>query len=135
MRVRAAPAVMLMIMEPGIGAEGASAERSRTRRRGTRAAFAAVHEMYSRSGGRHPPERLLKASLLMGSTPCAANGFLRELDYTCCSAGSRMMWRASFDTRPSRHRARLLEHDWRGVFHPRVAQARQSAVVSDEHLP
>jgi transposase len=86
-----------------------------------------------------PPERLLKASLLMALyTVRSERLFCEQLDYNLL-----FRWfldlevdQASFDHSSfSRNRARLLEHEVAGeFFRAVVAQARTLRLLSDEHF-
>src|ERR1700745_589175 len=86
-----------------------------------------------------PPERLLKASLLMALyTVRSERLFCEQLDYNFL-----FRWfldlevdEASFDHSTfSRNRARLLEHAVAGeFFHAVVEQARTRKLLSDEHF-
>jgi transposase len=86
-----------------------------------------------------PPERLLKASLLMALyTVRSERLFCEQLDYNLL-----FRWfldleidEASFDHSSfSRNRARLLEHEVAGeFFRAVVAQARTLRLLSDEHF-
>ena len=97
-------------------------------------------EMYSAIGRPSiPPERLLKASLLMALyTVRSERLFCEQLDYNLL-----FRWFLDMDaTEPScdhssfsRNRARLLEHDVARAFFTRVvAQARTMQLLSDEHF-
>src|SRR5260370_12898306 len=96
--------------------------------------------MYSEVGRPSiPPERLLKASLLMALyTVRSERLFCEQLDYNLL-----FRWfldleidEASFDHSSfSRNRARLLEHEVAGeFFRAVVAQARTLRLLSDEHF-
>src|SRR6267378_7816840 len=97
-------------------------------------------EMYSAIGRPSiPPERLLKASLLMALyTVRSERMFCEQLDYNLLFRWFLDMDVAepSFDHSTfSRNRARLLEHDVAGEFFTRVvAQARSLQLLSDEHF-
>jgi hypothetical protein len=126
---------MLMIAEPGD-----RVPKKHSLRRGKEFADAALtqpsplfDEMYSAIG--RPsilPVRLLKASLLRRSTPCAANGCSASSSITtCCSAGSSLwMWPSRASTiRPSCATARgCWSTTWRTSFSP--AWSRRPAVCS-----
>lgn len=97
-------------------------------------------KMYSRTGRPSiPPERLLKASLLMGFyTVRSERLFCEQLDYNL-----RFRWfldmgldEPSFDHRSfSRNRARLLEHDVAREFFARiVGHAQDLGLMSDDHF-
>ena len=97
-------------------------------------------QMYSAVGRPSiPPERLLKASLLMALyTVRSERLFCEQLDYNFL-----FRWfldlevdEASFDHSTfSRNRARLLEHAVAGeFFRAVVAQARTRKLLSDEHF-
>ena len=97
-------------------------------------------EMYSAVGRPSiPPERLLKASLLMAlHTVRSERLFCEQLDYNFL-----FRWfldleadEASFDHSTfSRNRARLLEHEVAGEFFRAVVeQARRLNLLSDEHF-
>jgi transposase len=97
-------------------------------------------QMYSAVGRPSiPPERLLKASLLMALyTVRSERLFCEQLDYNFL-----FRWfldlevdEASFDHSTfSRNRARLLEHAVAGeFFHAVVEQARTRKLLSDEHF-
>jgi transposase len=99
-----------------------------------------LDEMYSEIGRPSiPPERLLKASLLMALyTVRSERMFCEQLDYNLL-----FRWfldldvaEPSFDHSTfSRNRARLLEHDVAREFFTRVvAQARSLQLLSDEHF-
>src|ERR1700726_2744651 len=86
-----------------------------------------------------PPERLLKASLLMAlHTVRSERMFCEQLDYNLLFRWFLDMDVAepSFDHSTfSRNRARLLEHDVAREFFTRVvAQARSLQLLSDEHF-
>jgi transposase len=86
-----------------------------------------------------PPERLLKASLLMALyTVRSERMFCEQLDYNLLFRWFLDMDVAepSFDHSTfSRNRARLLEHDVACEFFTRVvAQARSLQLLSDEHF-
>src|SRR6202165_5512788 len=97
-------------------------------------------EMYSLMGRPSiPPERLLKASLLMALyTVRSERMFCEQLDYNLLFRWFLDMDVAepSFDHSTfSRNRARLLEHDVAREFFTRVvAQARSLQLLSDEHF-
>jgi len=97
-------------------------------------------EMYSLMGRPSiPPERLLKASLLMALyTVRSERMFCEQLDYNLLFRWFLAMDVAepSFDHSTfSRNRARLLEHDVAREFFTRVvAQARSLQLLSDEHF-
>jgi transposase len=133
---------MLMIMEPGDRvpkehplrrvkefADGALAQLS-----------ALFDEMYSAIGRPSiPPERLLKASLLMALYSVRSERmFCEQLDYNLLFRWFLDMDAAepSFDHSSfSRNRARLLEHGVAREFFIRVvAQARSLQLLSDEHF-
>jgi transposase len=97
-------------------------------------------QMYSAVGRPSiPPERLLKASLLMALyTVRSERLFCEQLDYNFL-----FRWfldlevdEAGFDHSTfSRNRARLLEHEVVGeLFHAVVEQARTRKLLSDEHF-
>ena len=133
---------MLMIMEPGD-----RVPKEHPLRRVKELAEAALtqlsplfDEMYSEIGRPSiPPERLLKASLLMALHTVRSERMLCEqLDYNLL-----FRWfldldvaEPSFDHSTfSRTRARLLEHDVAREFFTRVvAQARSLQLLSDEHF-
>ena len=133
---------MLMIMEPGN-----RVPKEHPLRRVKELADAALaqlsplfDEMYSLIGRRSiPPERLLKASLLMALyTVRSERMFCEQLDYNLLFRWFLDMDVAepSFDHSTfSRNRARLLEHDVAREFFTRVvAQARGLQLLSDEHF-
>jgi transposase len=133
---------MLMIMEPGD-----RVPREHPLRRVKELADAALaqlsalfDEMYSAIGRPSiPPERLLKASLLMALyTVRSERLFCEQLDYNLLFRWFLDMDAAepSFDHSSfSRNRARLLEHDVAREFFTRVvAQARAMQLLSDEHF-
>jgi transposase len=133
---------MLMIMEPGD-----RVPREHPLRRVKELADAALaqlstlfDEMYSAIGRPSiPPERLLKASLLMALyTVRSERLFCEQLDYNLLFRWFLDMDAAepSFDhSRFSRNRARLLEHDVAREFFTRVvAHARRLQLLSDEHF-
>src|SRR5271169_6309706 len=97
-------------------------------------------QMYSQIGRPSiPPERLLKASLLMALyTVRSERLFCEQLDYNLLFRWflDLEMDEASFDHSTfSRNRARLLEHDVAGAFFRGVvAQARGLNLLSDEHF-
>src|SRR5208282_1291816 len=97
-------------------------------------------KMYSRTGRPSiPPERLLKASLLMAFyTVRSERLFCEQLDYDLLFRWFLDMGldEPSFDHSSfSRNRARLLEHDVAREFFTRVvAQARTMELLSDEHF-
>jgi len=125
----------------GSGAAGTSAAAGQGTRRSALAQLSPLFdEMYSAIGRASiPPERLLKASLLMALyTVRSERLFCEQLDYN-------LMFRwfldmdvvePSFD--PSifwRNRALLLGHDVTREFFTRVvAQARTMQLLSDEHF-
>ena len=133
---------MLMIMEPGD-----RAPKEHPLRRVRELADAALRqlsplfdEMYSAIGRPSiPPERLLKASLLMALyTVRSERLFSEQLDYNLL-----FRWFLDMDVAApgfdhstfSRNRARLLEHDVACEFFTRVAaQARSLQLLSDEHF-
>ena len=133
---------MLMIMEPGD-----RVPKEHPLRRVKELADAALaqlspvfDEMYSAIGRPSiPPERLLKASLLMALyTVRSERLFCEQLDYNLLFRWFLDMDMAepSFDHSTfSRNRARLLEHDVAREFFTRVvAQARSHAAAIDEHF-
>jgi transposase len=133
---------MLMIMEPGDGVPGEHPLRGVKE-----LADAALgqlsplfDERYSLIGRPAiPPERLLKASLLLALYTVRSERMLCEqLDYNLLFRWFLDMDVAapSFDHSTfSRNRARLLEHDVAREFFTRVvAQARSLQLLSDEHL-
>src|SRR5207244_125209 len=86
-----------------------------------------------------PPERLLKASLLMALyTVRSERLFCEQLDYNLLFRWflDLEMDQASFDHSTfSRNRARLLEHQVAGEFFRAVVeQARSLKLLSDEHF-
>jgi transposase len=86
-----------------------------------------------------PPERLLKASLLMALyTVRSERMFCEQLDYNLLFRWFLdLNWdEPSFDHSSfSRNRARLLEHDVAGeVFRTVVAEGRELKLTSDEHF-
>src|SRR6202048_4881944 len=97
-------------------------------------------QMYSEVGRPSvPPERLLKASLLMALyTVRSERTFCEQLDYNLLFRWFLdLNWdEPSFDHSTfSRNRARLLEHDVAGeVFRTVVAEARELRLTSDEHF-
>src|SRR6202167_6666237 len=97
-------------------------------------------QMYSEVGRPSiPPERLLKASLLMALyTVRSERLFCEQLDYNLLFRWFLDMDAAepSFDHSSfSRNRARLLEHDVAGEFFTRVvAQARSLQLLLGEHF-
>ena len=133
---------MLMIIEPGD-----RVPKEHPLRRVKELADAALtqlsplfDEMYSEIGRPSiPPERLLKASLLMALyTVRSERMFCEQLDYNLLFRWFLDMDVAepSFDHSTfSRNRARLLEHDVAREFFTRVvAQARSLQLLSDEHF-
>jgi transposase len=133
---------MLMVMEPGD-----RVPQEHPLRRVKELADAALgqlsplfDEMYSPIGRPSlPPERLLKASLLMALyTVRSERMFCEQLDYNLLFRWFLDMDVAepSFDHSTfSRNRARLLEHDVAREFFTRVvAQARSLQWLSDEHF-
>jgi transposase len=133
---------MLMVLEPG---ERVSKEHPLRRvKELADAALAQLSalfdEMYSAIGRPSiPPERLLKASLLMALyTVRSERMFCEQLDYNLLFRWFLDMDAAepSFDHSTfSRNRARLLEHDVAREFFARVvAQARGLELLSDEHF-
>src|SRR5260370_22677427 len=101
---------------------------------------ASFDRMYSATGRPSiPPERLLKASLLMAlSTVRSERMLCEQLDYNLLFRWFLDMDVAapSFDHSTfSRNRARLLEHDVAREFFTRVvAQAGSLQLLSDEHF-
>src|ERR1700734_3981777 len=97
-------------------------------------------QMYSEVGRPSiPPERLLKASLLMALyTVRSERMFCEQLDYNLLFRWFLdLNWdEPSFDHSTfSRNRARLLAHDVAGeFFRTVVAQARELKLTSDEHF-
>ena len=97
-------------------------------------------QMYSAVGRPSiPPERLLKASLLMALyTVRSERLFCEQLDYNLLFRWflDLEMDEASFDHSTfSRNRARLLEHEVAGEFlRAVVQQARRLRLLSDEHF-
>jgi transposase len=97
-------------------------------------------QMYSEVGRPSiPPERLLKASLLMALyTVRSERMFCEQLDYNLLFRWFLdMNWdEPGFDHSTfSRNRARLLEHDVAGeFFRTVVAEARELKLISDEHF-
>src|SRR6202048_1566476 len=97
-------------------------------------------QMYSEVGRPSiPPERLLKASLLMALyTVRSERMFCEQLDYNLLFRWFLdLNWdEPSFDHSTfSRNRARLLEHDVAGeFFRTVVAEARELRLTSDEHF-
>ena len=97
-------------------------------------------KMYSRTGRPSiPPERLLKASLLMGFyTVRSERLFCEQLDYNLLFRWFLDMGldEPSFDHRSfSRNRARLLEHDVAREFFARiVGHAQDLGLMSDDHF-
>ena len=97
-------------------------------------------QMYSAVGRPSiPPERLLKASLLMALyTVRSERLFCEQLDYNFLFRWflDLEMDEAGFDHSTfSRNRARLLEHEVVGeLFHAVVEQARTRKLLSDEHF-
>jgi transposase len=97
-------------------------------------------KMYSSTGRPSiPPERLLKASLLMAFyTVRSERLFCEQLDYNLLFRWFLDMGldEPSFDHSSfTRNRARLLEHDVAREFFARiVAQAQALALMSDEHF-
>jgi transposase len=97
-------------------------------------------QMYSQIGRPSiPPERLLKASLLMALyTVRSERLFCEQLDYNLLFRWFLdLNWdEPSFDHSTfSRNRARLLAHDVAGeFFRTVVAQARELKLTSDEHF-
>jgi transposase len=133
---------ILMIMEPGD-----RVPKEHPLRRVKELADAALRqlsplfdEMYSAIGRPSiPPERLLKASLLMALyTVRSERLFSEQLDYKLLFRWFLDMDVAepSFDHSSfSRNRARLLEHDVACEFFTHaVAQARSLQLLSDEHF-
>src|SRR5579864_733759 len=101
---------------------------------------AVFEQMYSEVGRPSiPPERLLKASLLMALyTVRSERMFCEQLDYNLLFRWFLAMDVAepSFDHSTfSRNRARLLEHEVAREFFTRVvAQARSLQLLSDQHF-
>ena len=101
---------------------------------------ATFDEMYSAQGRPSiPPERLLKATLLMALyTIRSERLFCEQLDYNLLYRWflDMNMDEASFDHSTfSRNRARLIEHDVaKAFFHKVVEQARKARLMSDEHF-
>ena len=101
---------------------------------------AVFDQMYSAVGRPSiPPERLLKASLLMALyTVRSERLFCEQLNYNLLFRWflDLEMDEASFDHSTfSRNRARLLEHEVAGqFFHAVVEQARRLRLLSDEHF-
>ena len=97
-------------------------------------------QMYSEVGRPSiPPERLLKASLLMALyTVRSERMFCEQLDYNLLFRWFLdLNWdEPGFDHSSfSRNRARLLEHDVAGeFFRTVVAEARELKLTSDEHF-
>ena len=97
-------------------------------------------QMYSEVGRPSiPPERLLKASLLMALyTVRSERMFCEQLDYNLLFRWFLdLNWdEPSFDHSTfSRNRGRLLEHDVAGeFFRTVVAEARELKLTSDEHF-
>ena len=97
-------------------------------------------QMYSEVGRRWiPPERLLKASLLMALyTVRGERMFCEQLDYNLLFRWFLdLNWdEPGFDHSSfSRNRARLLEHNVAGeFFRTVVAEARELKLTSDEHF-
>jgi transposase len=97
-------------------------------------------QMYSAVGRPSiPPERLLKASLLMALyTVRGERLFCEQLDYNLLFRWflDPEMDEPSFDHSTfSRNRARLLEHEVAGQFFGAVVeQARRLGLLSDEHF-
>src|ERR1700675_4251979 len=133
---------MLMVMEPGD-----RIPQEHPLRRVKELADAALtelsplfDEMYSALGRPSiPPERLLKASLLMALyTVRSERLFCEQLDYNLLFRWFLELDVAepSFDHSTfSRNRARLLEHDVAGeFFRTVVAEARELRLTSDEHI-
>src|SRR5258708_13138152 len=134
---------MLMVMEPGEGVRGE--HRLGGVKECADAALAQLSalfdEMYSAIGRPSiPPERLLKASLLMAlSTVRSERMLCEQLDYNLLFRWFLDMDVAapSFDHSTfSRNRARLLEHDVAREFFTRVvAQAASLHLLSDKPFP
>src|SRR5271168_1273199 len=133
---------MLMIMEPGD-----RVPKEHPLRRVKELADAALaqlsplfDEMYSVIGRPSiPPERLLKASLLMALYSVRSERlFCEQLDYNLLFRWFLdLNWdEPAFDHSSfSRNRARLLEHDVAGeFFRTVVAEARELRLTSDEHF-
>src|SRR5882724_12520887 len=133
---------MLMVMEPGD-----RVPKEHPLRRVKELADAALtqlspllDEMYSAVGRPSiPPERLLKASLLMAlHTVRSERMFCEQLDYNLLFRWFLdLNWdEPSFDHSTfSRNRGRLLEHDVAGeFFRTVVAEARALSLTSDEHF-
>ena len=97
-------------------------------------------QMYSAVGRPSmPPERLLKASLLMALyTVRSERMFCEQLDYNLLFRWFlELNWdEPGFDHSTfSRNRARLLKHDVAGeFFRTVVAEARELKLTSDEHF-
>jgi transposase len=134
--------MMLMVMEPG---DRVAKEHPLRRVKELGDAVLAqlsplFDEMYSAIGRPSiPPERLLKASLLMALyTVRSERMFCEQLDYNLLFRWFLDMdvAEASFEHSTfSRNRARLLEHDVAREFFTRVvAQARTMQLLSDEHF-
>jgi transposase len=101
---------------------------------------ATFEKMYSSTGRPSiPPERLLKASLLMAFyTVRSERLFCEQLDYNLLFRWFLDMGldESSFDHSSfSRNRARLLEHDVAREFFARIVEQAQSlGLMSDEHF-
>src|SRR6202047_5529294 len=134
--------VMLMVMEPGD-----RVPKEHPLRRVKELADAALtqlspllEQMYSEVGRPSiPPERLLKASLLMALyTVRSERMFCEQLDYNLLFRWFLdLNWdEPGFDHSTfSRNRARLLEHDVAGeVFRTVGAEGRELRATSDEHF-
>jgi transposase len=97
-------------------------------------------KMYAEAGRPSiPPERLLKATLLMAFyTIRSERLFCEQLDYNLLYRWflDMDMLEESFDHSSfSRNRERLIEHDVaKGFFMEIVAQARKARLMSDEHF-
>lgn len=107
-------------------------------------ALAALSEtfdaMYAAGGRRSiPPERLLKASLLIALYSVRSErAFCEQLDYDLLFRWflDMQLIEPSFDpTTFTKNRQRLLEHDvGRGLFDLVVGQAHEQGLLSDEHF-
>ena len=100
----------------------------------------AFDRMYAESGRPSvPPERLLKASLLIALYSVRSErAFCEELDYNLLFRWFMDMgvFEASFDaTTFTKNRARLLEHEvGQQLFDELVANAHERGLLSDEHF-
>ena len=128
--------------KPGAASTGQASDQADqgAGRGGTQRTLAAFEQMYSEVGRPSiPPERLLKASLLMALyTVRSERMFCEQLDYNLLFRWFLdLNWDEPGSTtrRFSRNRGRLLEHEVAGeFFRTVVAEARELRLTSDEHF-